>query len=72
MIDDTEVKEKYQVENSNTFAVLESSDERFDINNASEINTENIKTSAEDNLGYHRLKNNKPWLSHGFMMSAQN
>jgi hypothetical protein len=60
-IDDTEVKEKYQVEISNTFAVLESSDERFDINNAWEINTENIKTSAKDNLGYHRLKHNKPW-----------
>jgi hypothetical protein len=22
----------------------------------------NIKTSAKDNLGYHRLKNNKPWF----------
>jgi hypothetical protein len=24
--------------------------------------TENIKTSAKENLGYHRLKHNKPWF----------
>jgi hypothetical protein len=23
---------------------------------------ENIKTSAKDNLGHHRLKHNKPWF----------
>jgi hypothetical protein len=33
MLDDAEVKEKYQVEISNRFATLESSDESFDINN---------------------------------------
>jgi hypothetical protein len=50
------VKEKYQVEISNTFAALESLDESFDINNAWESITENIKTSSKDNLGYHCLK----------------
>jgi hypothetical protein len=40
---------------------LESLDESFDINNALESIRENIKTSAKDNLGYHRPKNNKPW-----------
>jgi hypothetical protein len=44
---------------SNRFAALESLDESFDINNASESIRENIKTSAKDNLGYHRLKHNR-------------
>jgi hypothetical protein len=52
--------EKYQLEISNRFAVLESLDESFDINNARESIRENIKTSAKDNLGYQRLKHNKP------------
>jgi hypothetical protein len=34
----------------------------FDINNAWESIRENIKTSAKHNLGYHRLKHNKPWF----------
>jgi hypothetical protein len=33
-LDEVEVKKKYQVEISNRFAALESSDESFDINNA--------------------------------------
>jgi hypothetical protein len=61
-LDDIEVKEKYQVEISNRFAALKSLDESFDINNAWESIRENIKTSAKDNLGYHRLKHNKPWF----------
>jgi hypothetical protein len=59
-LDDVDVKEKYQVEISNTFGTLESFDDSFDINNARESIRENIKTSAKDNLGYHRLKHNKP------------
>jgi hypothetical protein len=51
-LDDVEVKEKYQVEISNKFAALEILDESFDINNAWE----------SINLGYHRLKHNKPWF----------
>jgi hypothetical protein len=61
-LNDIEVKEKYQVEISNRFATLESLDESFDVNNAWESIRENIKTSAKDNLGYHRLKHNKPWF----------
>jgi hypothetical protein len=41
---------------------LESLDESFDINNAWEIIRENIKISAKDNLGYQKLKHNKPWF----------
>jgi hypothetical protein len=54
-LNDVEVKEKYQVEISNRFAALESLDESFDINNAWENIRENIKTSAKDNVRYHRL-----------------
>jgi hypothetical protein len=61
-LDDEEVKEKYQVEISNIFAALESLDEIFDINNAWESIRENIKTSTKDNLGYQKLKHNKPWF----------
>jgi hypothetical protein len=46
----------------NRFAVLESADDSFDINNACESIIENIKTSAKDNLRFHRLKHNKPWF----------
>jgi hypothetical protein len=63
-----EVKEKYQVEISNRFAALESLDESFDINNVWESIRENIKTSAKDNLGYQKLRHNKPW----FDENAQN
>jgi hypothetical protein len=61
-LDDIEVKEKYQVEISNRFAALESLDESFDINNAWESIRENIKISAKENLGYQKLKHNKPWF----------
>jgi hypothetical protein len=61
-LDDVEAKEKYQVEISYRFATLESLDESFDINNAWESIREKIKTSAKDNVGYQRLKHNKPWF----------
>jgi hypothetical protein len=60
-LDDVEVKEKYQSEISNRFAALENLDESFD-SNAWESIRENIKTSAKDNLGYQKLKHNKPWF----------
>jgi hypothetical protein len=60
MLDDVEVKEKYQAEVSNRFAALESLDKSFGINNTWESIRENIKTSAKDNLGYQKLKHNKP------------
>jgi hypothetical protein len=50
------------VEILNRFAVLESSDESFDITNGWESIRENIKNSAKDNGGYHRLKDNKSWF----------
>jgi hypothetical protein len=62
MLDDVEIKEKYQVEISNRFVALESLDESFDINNAWESIRENIKTSAKESLEYQKLKHNKPWF----------
>jgi hypothetical protein len=61
-LDDVEVKEKYQVEITDRFAALEGLGESFDINNAWESIRENIKTSAKENLGYQKLKHNKPWF----------
>jgi hypothetical protein len=61
-MNDIEVKEKYQVEISNRFAALESLHESFYINNAGESIRENSRTSAKENLGYHRLKHHKPWF----------
>jgi hypothetical protein len=59
-LDDVQVKEKYQVEVSHILEALESLDESFDINNAWESIGENINISAKVNLGYQKLKNNKP------------
>jgi hypothetical protein len=50
------------VEISYRFAAFENSDESMDINSAWESITENIKRSAKENVGYHRLKHNKPWF----------
>jgi hypothetical protein len=61
-LDDVEVKEQYQVEIANRFAALESLYKSFDSNSAWESIRENIKTSAKDNLGYQKLKHNKPWF----------
>jgi hypothetical protein len=44
MLNDVEVKEKYQVEISNRFAGLENLHESFGINNTWESIRENIKT----------------------------
>jgi hypothetical protein len=60
-LNDLEVKEKFQVEITNRFAVLESLDESFRNDNAWESIRENNKASAKDNLRYHRLNYNKPW-----------
>jgi hypothetical protein len=63
--DDIEVKEKYQVETSNRFTTLESLHECFDITNAWNSIRQNIQTSAEDNLGYQKLKHKKLWFDDG-------
>jgi hypothetical protein len=47
---------------SNRFTSLDNLDEIMDINSAAEVIRENIKTSAKENTGYHRVKSNKPWF----------
>jgi hypothetical protein len=61
-LDNIEVKKKYQVKISNRFADLENLDESMNINSAWESIRDNLRTSAKDNVGYHRLKHNKPWF----------
>jgi hypothetical protein len=50
------------VEISNKSVALENLDESLNINSAWESIRDNIKTSAKENLGNHRLKHNKLWF----------
>jgi hypothetical protein len=56
------VKEQYQVTIRNKFAALENSEDSGDINDAWDNIRENIKTSAQESLGYHESKHCKPWF----------
>jgi hypothetical protein len=62
MLHVVEVKEKHQEEISYKFVALENSDKSLDINSTWENIRENTKTSVKENLGHHRLQNNKPWF----------
>ena len=59
-LNDLEVRKKYRVEISNTFAALENISDSEDINEAYKNIKENIKTSAKEGLGLPRLKQHKP------------
>jgi len=61
-LNEPEVREQYQIEIKNRFAALENSNGDEDENRTWENIKENIKTSAEESLGLHELKKNKPWL----------
>jgi hypothetical protein len=50
------------MEISNRSEALENLHESLSINSAWGSIRDNMKTSAKDNLGYHRLKHNKPWF----------
>jgi hypothetical protein len=62
---DVQGKEQFSVEVSNRFAALEDLDTEVEINSAWETIRENIKTSAEESLGYFELKKHKPWFHKG-------
>jgi hypothetical protein len=49
-LDDVEVKEKYHIEFSSTYAGLDSLDQSFDINNAWKNVREDINSSAKSDL----------------------
>ncbi|KAJ4426281.1 hypothetical protein ANN_27093 [Periplaneta americana] len=62
---DEETKQHYQVEISNRFAVLASSDEdeeELDVNSIWENIRDNIKIAAEQSIGYYETKKKKPWF----------
>ena len=55
-----EVREQYQSEITNRFVALENLSESKDINWAWEYIKENIKTSAKETVGLHKMKQHKP------------
>ena len=57
-----EVSKQYQTEISNRFAALENINDSDSMNRALENIKRDIKSSAEDCLHLHELKQNKPWL----------
>ena len=57
-----EVKKKYQIEITNRFTALENLNADEDVNRAWENIKENNKTSAQESLGLHELKQHKPWF----------
>ena len=61
-INDPEVRKQYQIEITSRFAALENVSEDEDINRAWESIKENIKTSATESLGMHKMKQHKPWF----------
>ena len=56
------VRKQYWYEISNRFAALENLSDDGDINRAWKNTKENIKTSAKESLGLHKLKQYKPWF----------
>jgi hypothetical protein len=62
-----EIKKEYQIEISNRFATLENLSDNEDINRAWENFKENIKTSAKNSLGLHKLKQHKPWCDEKYL-----
>ena len=61
-LNEPEVREQYQIEITNRFAALENVNDDEDVNRTWENFKENIQTSAEESLGLHELKQNKPWF----------
>ncbi|KAJ4430447.1 hypothetical protein ANN_22663 [Periplaneta americana] len=62
---DEEAKQNYQVEISNRFATLESSDEvekELDVNSVRENIRDSIKIADEQSTGYYETKKKKPWF----------
>jgi hypothetical protein len=57
-----DVKEQYQVTIRNESAALENLEDNGDINRAWGNIKENIKISAQENLGYCESKHRKPWF----------
>jgi len=61
-LNESEVREQYQIEITNRFAALENLNNDEDVNRTWENIKENIQTSAKESLGLHELKQNNPWF----------
>jgi len=61
-LNEPQVREQYQIEITNRFAALENLNDYEDVNRIWENIKENIQTAAEESLGVHELKQNKPWF----------
>jgi hypothetical protein len=61
-LNEGDVKEQYQVTFRNKFTPLENLEDSGDINRAWDTIRENIKISAQENLGYCESKHRKPWF----------
>jgi len=59
-LNEMEVRKEYQTEITNRFVALENLSESKDINWAWEYIKENIKTSAKETVGLHKMKQHKP------------
>jgi hypothetical protein len=57
-----DVAEQYQVTIRNKFAALVNLEDNGDINRSWDSIRENIKISAQENLGYCESKHRKPWF----------
>jgi hypothetical protein len=62
---EVEDTEQYCVEVSNRIAALENIDFELDINSAWETIRVNIKIPDKESLGYHEVRNHKPWFDEG-------
>jgi len=60
-LNEPEVREQYQIEITNRFVALEKLNDDEDVNRTW-VNTENIQTSAKENLELHEFKQNQPWF----------
>jgi hypothetical protein len=61
-LNELKVKKKYHIEITNRFAASENLNVDEDVSRAWENIKENIKTSANESLGLHELKQHKPWF----------
>jgi len=61
-LNELEVRKQYQIQITNRFAVLENLNDDEDVNRTCENIKENIKTSAKESLGLHKLAQHKSWF----------
>ena len=62
-LNELEVRKQYQIEITNRFTASEILSDDEDICMVWENTKENIKTSAKESLGLHKLKQHKPWFN---------